>query len=64
MLLVDHCVDFVAWLEAGDIFTDGEDGAGAVGAGDYVGSNRDGIDSVYDDEIAGLMALVNRERGS
>ena len=33
--LVEQCEDAVAFLEAGDAFAGGDDGAGAVGAGDY-----------------------------
>ena len=33
--LVKECEDSVALLEAGDAFAGGDDGAGAVGAGDY-----------------------------
>ena len=33
--LVEECEDSVALLEAGDAFAGGDDGAGAVGAGDY-----------------------------
>ena len=33
--LVEECEDAVALLEAGDAFAGGDDGAGAIGAGDY-----------------------------
>ena len=33
--LVEECEDAVALLEARDAFAGGDDGAGAVGAGDY-----------------------------
>ena len=33
--LVEKCEDAVALLEAGDAFAGSDDGAGAVGAGDY-----------------------------
>ena len=33
--LVEECEDSVALLEAGDAFACGDDGAGAVGAGDH-----------------------------
>ena len=33
--LVEECEDAVAVLEAGDAFADGDNGAGAVGTGDY-----------------------------
>ena len=39
--LVEKCEDAVALLEARDAFAGGDDGAGAIGAGDYrVGSGE------------------------
>jgi hypothetical protein len=50
--LVEEHDDFVAGLEAGYAGADGEDGAGAVGAGDYAVFDGEGVFALGDYDVA------------
>lgn len=50
--LVEESDDLVAGTEAGDVLADGEDSAGAIGAGDDAVLGREGVLSEREDKIA------------